>query len=234
MKHKLNYSRSQIYQDCAFAQCVHIAAIPRLYLIAYERSWDQMNYSFQSYYSTDGTITFDLQNGMLVGALRKNDSARMKEYPGKNVQTFFRDADESIYQLAQNEALQYLLMSFEEKVKKSLFSIKTKKLVIPVVTTAFWSEGDDIYSSDDENAFLENGGKYINEICTSKNKLIECLTEYYELTTEELNFAETLFEFKVSGESKLSKELFTGISSEESKGYESFLSALSDFHFEVA
>jgi len=233
MKHKLNYSRTQIYQNCLYAMCIHIAAIPRLWEVSHERSWDEISYSFQSYKSTCGTISFDQQSDILVGAFRKNDCVWLDGYPQKNALTFFLDSDESVCKLAQKETLQYLLITYEKKEKKNLFFTKTKKLDIPVITTAFWSEGDDIYSSDDENSFIENGGDYINDICIPKKDLVEILTDDYELTPIELSFAENLYNLKNNNQTEISRDLFSKIANMEPEGYEAFLSALSDFHFKV-
>ena len=214
--------------------CAHIAAIPRLLYISHEKFWDEETFCFRSQFGTDGAISFNPQNGALVGTFRRNDSPRICEYLGENVHSLFADADESVYKYAQEQALQYMLISFEQKVKRrSLFAKKTKEVALPVVTTVFWSEGNDVFSSDEENSFLENGGEYVDIICVSKTSLGEYLNESYELTSEEIDFAETLFDRRKHGGTAISKDLLLNIADEKSVGYDALLSALSGFNVSI-
>jgi len=231
MKHQLKYSRQQLYQSCLLSMCVHIAAIPRLSYISHENSWDKCNYSFQDKFSTDGTISFDTINDVIVGAFRNNTSVRMNEYPTKIAMDLFAEANDDVRVIAQNETLMYLRMSFEHK-KGFIFANKSD-IIVPVVTTALWSEGDKIFSSDNESVFLENGGEYINKICVSKDELIEYLTDDYELTDDEISFAEELFLIKISEKVQLVRTSFSDFINFQSEGYEEFISALLNFGIEV-
>jgi hypothetical protein len=204
---------------------------------AYSNSWDGINYSFHPW-NIDGTITFDNENGVLVGAIRDNESDRLSGYPNplaKPALEYFSHADEKVRMLAEKEALQYLLLDFEgAQQKKGLFGKKKKaEIVIPAITTAFWSEGEDICSVDDETAFLENGGEWIYRICAPHDALIDFVVEDYELSADELKFAEELFALKTSERFDLKKEAFSNMTDEASEGYEDFLKALFDFGIEV-
>jgi hypothetical protein len=205
---------------------------------AYSNSWDGINYSFHPW-NIDGTITFDNKNGLLVGAIRDNESKRLSGYPNppaKSAIEYFSDSDENVITLAENEALQYLLLDFEDSQqrKKGLFGKKKKEeIVIPVITTAFWCEGDGIYSVDDETAFLENGGEWIYRICAPHGVLLAFVVENYDLSDDEIKFAEELFALKTSEKFELKKEVFSNMTNEESEGYEDFLKALFDFGIEV-
>lgn len=230
MKHKLSYSSEQIRRGCVLAMCVHIAAIPRMPNIACENSWDNVSYSFQSYESTDGTITISKDSGMIVGALRNNDRKRIIDYPSKNAMDYYADASEEVKALAQNETLQYLLMLYEQK--KSMIFLKRPDIVVPVITTAFWSESDEIYSSDSEKDFFENGGDYIENICLPQDKLLEVFSSDYGLTDKELEFAMLLFDLKNSGVTRILN--VSEFASKDMYGYSEFLSVLSSFGMELS
>lgn len=211
--------------------CAHISSIPRLSTISNVRSWDGVSFSFQSFDSTDGTISFDKDKGIVVGALRKNTSERTKEYPEKNALAYFAESDDNICDFANSEALQYLLMSFDQK--KGFMGQKKPNLVVPVITTCFWNEDDEIYAPDTEADFIKNGGQFINELCVQKGSLVEWLTSDYELTADELEFSEKLFQAISNGKTNISKEMFSNIVNEDSDVYDDFVSALSSLGIEV-
>lgn len=133
MKYKISCSYSQLYDNSLFTMCAHISSIPRLSTISNERSWDGVSFSFQSFDSTDGTISFDKDKSIVVGALRKNTSERTKEYPENKALDYFTEADDKICDFANSEALKYLLMSFDQKKG---FMCKKEVLLngLPVIT----------------------------------------------------------------------------------------------------
>ena len=62
----------------------------------------------------------------------------------------FSDAPDNIKQLADMEALQYLLFEIEG-------------IVLPVATTAFWLDSEGLFIFDDSiDEFWENGGEFID------------------------------------------------------------------------
>jgi hypothetical protein len=213
--------------------CVHIAAITRLPFISHECSWDEISYSFQDYDGTNGTISFDVQNNVIVGVFIKRSSRRIAEYPDMIALDFFKDANKNVRELARKEALQYMLLNFEQK-RGNFFSVKRPDILVPVVTTVCWNEGDHIYSPDNEADFLENGGEYINQICKPRDKLLEYLIDDYELTDGELKFAEQLFSSKRKGISEIKKELYSSIVDTKAEGYEEFILVLSNFGIKIA
>lgn len=227
MKNKLEYSPTQLYQNCLLKMCAHIAAIPKIPNISGEHSWDKINYSFHSSGTTDGTISFDVENNITVGALRCNTSKRILDYPAKRALDSFAEAGDAIRLLAENETLEYLLIRFEQK--KSFFGIQKPDFAVPVVTTVFWNEGDDIFSSDNQCDFRKNGGEYIDEICVSEDRLLKFLIDDYELTDDEIKFAKRLFALKGSNGKKIEREFFSTFLNSGSEGYDEFVEALLNF-----
>jgi hypothetical protein len=234
MKHKLRYSREKLYHNCLYVMSAHMAAMCRLFIVSHEISWYDISYSFQSRSNTDGTLSYDRENGILVGALRKNNSQRILDYPAKNALDYFGDADEHVVELAKGLTLRYLLLDFEEREKKRFFGTKVRHFTQPVVTTVFWSEGDDIFSPDDEASFIEHGGKYIDELSVSKAELTDFVVENYELEDDELAFAEGLFRLKLQDGTRLdAKALAPYAPYVGTEGYDYLMDALSGFGFTV-
>ncbi|MDR0513542.1 MAG: hypothetical protein LBG81_00060 [Coriobacteriaceae bacterium] len=233
-KHRLGCSRKGLYQGCLHAMCVHLASSPRLAIIACETSWEHDRFSFQSRFYTDGTISFSRGNETLVGALRKNNSPRLSDYPEKDALDYLAQADKPIVQAAQEGIFPYLFLGFEEQEKRRLFGSKRNITAQPVVTTAFWSEGDELYSPDDEASFVAHGGEYIQELCLPKEELAELLYDDYDLEDDELAFAEGLFRLKLQGGTRLdAKALAPYAPYVGTEGYDYLLAALGDFGLTV-
>lgn len=236
MKNKLKFSYDQVYKSCIYAMCAHISSIPRLSLVSSELSWDGINFSFRQSIESEGTVSFDTKNKIIVGAFRNCEVERFRAYPDKEAIEYFSEANDAVRELVNNEALQYCLIGFKKTdTKKGLFGLRKVELELnkPVITTAFWSEGDNIYSADEGALFILNGGAYIANICVPKTKLIEYLKDNYELTREELDFTEKLYELKMNNKSEIKRDTFSGFIDEESEEYGEFVTTLSDFGFKV-
>lgn len=173
MKNRIMESCEHLYDNCIYSSVAHAIFILKEPFFSYEQSWDGINYSFH-YGSTRGTVTFDLSGNTVTGAARDDTSTRRKWYPDFKAISLFDQAPEKNKILAKSETLEYL---YDEE----------GGIDQPMATIAFWNEGNEIYTNDDDVSFEANGGEYIIKIAGSHNELREYWKEEYSLKDEELS-----------------------------------------------
>jgi hypothetical protein len=217
MKTTLQISFDEMYDNCLYSSIANALSNAKYPFFAYTQSWDGMNYSF-NYGSSRGTVTFSLSNKMIAGAARDDTSDRRNRYPAYQAVNLFDDAPNAIKTLAADEALQYLFDDINGQA-------------MPVATTAFWNEGDRIVSCDSLDDFRDHGGEFILNIAGSKQELQQYLEEEYELSAEEIELADTLFELKKSGQTAISEHVIAVVD-QNSEGYAEMLESLTEIGFE--
>ncbi|MDR2599585.1 MAG: hypothetical protein LBC73_04845 [Oscillospiraceae bacterium] len=240
MKYKLNRSFDDIYQACIYSATANAVSNLRFPFFSAEHSWERVNYS-SNYVSNVGTITFDLPNKTLVGAIREDTSERIMWYPNYNAIELLTAAPDSIKLLAQNEAFQYLLLGFDEKVK--FWQRPKPSVTVPVITTVLWSEGDEIYSCDDYDNFFLNGGDISMRILMTIQELQVYWQDNSDFTDEEMNFVNYLFRQKMQSNSNIKVDVASYIAKDSegyinyidknSNGYKEFLTSMNELGFEI-
>ena len=147
MARKLQMTFDELYERCIYSSVAYAVANLRFPFFSYEQSWDGDNFSFKS--GSEGTISFDFEKKVIAGAIIDNESPRLGKYPDYQAIKLFSDAPDSIKQLADKEALQYLLFEIDGTV-------------LPAATTAFWVDSEGLCIFDDSiDEFWENGGEFI-------------------------------------------------------------------------
>lgn len=171
---------SQLYDNCVYASIAHALYVLREPFFAAERSWDGMNYSYNSFSGTYGTISFDLAAGIAAGAFRDDHSPLVERYPEFKAAELFVQAPENVRRLAENEAIQYL---FDER----------GGVTQPMVTAAFWCVGGEVKFAGGREEFKANGGEPFFELAVSRDELHDALREGYSLNDEEAAAVELIF-----------------------------------------
>ena len=170
-----------LYEGCYLASiscAVMSAKFPEL---SFEHSWDGINYSVQDGFGSRGTVTF--QDNFCVCAFRSDNSERLSNsYP---YTYYFENCPNRIFQLAEEEALQYLLD-------------ENNGVVLPVITACFWSDGNNLESNDSWDDIFSNGGDILIPQLSSFEIGLEHWKNYYEMDSEELNLVVRLFKERVS------------------------------------
>lgn len=217
MKNKIMVSFEQLYNNCIYSSVAHSIFILKAPFFAYTQSWDGINYSF-NYGSTRGTITFDLSGHIMTGAARDDKSIRRKWYPVYKAISLFDQSPEKNKLLAENETLEYL---YDEE----------GGIIQPMATIAFWNEGNEIYTNDDDMSFKTNGGEYILKIAESHNKLREYWREQYNLKYEELSAIDYIFNCLKDNQKIKKKDI--SIINKKCNGHNECLESLSELgiHF---
>jgi hypothetical protein len=201
---RLNWDREQLWKGCILASLAHAIMVAHYPEMSHEQSWDGFNYNVQDSSGTRGTITF--HPNYLVGAFRNEYSERVSKYI--DAHDYFLGAPEEANLLAVNETLQYLLEDIDGKT-------------VPIVTTAFWSYSDGIYSKDKFGDFFENGGFLIERQVTNFETAINEWKEDFEMSETQVNLLRSVFESKISnptGDIVLNEDEIKMIESDNEEG----------------
>lgn len=163
------------------AHAIWIIADP---LLSYEKSWDESNYCVQNSMGARGTVTFSGEK--VIGVFFDEDSPRNPLRSGAeyNLQTFFRGASPELLALAQNEALQYILSEYNG-------------VLMPIVTSAFWSEGEFLTAVEPWSEVIFHGAHLIRTETLNTNAAIAELQSAYDFSSLQINFVQSLFNRKI-------------------------------------
>lgn len=130
----------------------------------------------------------------------------------------FDQAPEKNRLLAHNETLEYL---YDEE----------GGITQPMATVAFWNEGNEIYTNDDDMSFITNGGEYILEIAKNHKELKDYWVEEYDLSSEELYAIDHIFNCLISNK-KIKKDDLP-IINKRCNGYDECLESLNELGIHI-
>lgn len=171
----------KLYDNCVYSSIAHAIYVVKEPFFSAERSWDGMNYSYNDFSGTRGTISFDLAAGIAAGAFRDDHSPLVARYPDFKAIELFAQAPENVRRLAENEAIQYLLDEREGVTQ-------------PMATAAFWCVGGEVTFAGGREEFEANGGEHFFELAVSRDELRAALREGYSFNDEEAAAVELIFE----------------------------------------
>ena len=214
MKYKLKYTVPQLNNCCLFSSVAHAVSNLRYPYFSYEQSWNGDNYSFQ-YGGSRGTVTFNRKNNLVVAAFRDDRSDKIREYPTFRASGLFCEADRRVQETANAVTLEYLYYDFGG-------------ITVPTATAAMWSEADVLYSPDEGEIFVANGGEFIDIICIPIEELAEYWREQYELTENEIKATELIFQIKRKGGNQIAFDDIPIAIDKNAEGYAEFLESLSE------
>jgi len=203
---KLNWKRNQLWEGCILASIAHAIMVAHYPELANEHSWDGINYSVQDSSGSRGTITFS--SNYCVAAFRYENSARISGNKINSPQKYFLDASHEIIKLAEDETLQYLLDNIDGKL-------------VPVITTAFWGENDDLFTNDIFSEMIENGGFLLEKQTMDIDSSIKAWEEYYDMSEQQCNMLKSIFKRRISQTSAiitLSKQEVYMIGTDDEEG----------------
>ena len=176
---ELKINSKQLYEGCIQAAITHAIAVGMYPELNYEHSWDGINYCMNDSQGCRATITF--HNEYIIAVFQDVD----KVDSNTNVLFFFDDAPKEIIEIAEKEALQYVLDDVDGVVK-------------PVVTAAFWGTWDKLYSVQNFDSIVENGGHIIHSQLLSFNDAMDEWRNYYDLDTKQISLIQKLFKAKIN------------------------------------
>ncbi|WP_347269286.1 hypothetical protein [Bacillus sp. TL12] len=127
-----------------------------------------------------GTITF--HPNYLVAAFCDDNSERISD--NKNALDYFKGSPDVVQGLAGSETLQYLLDDMYGET-------------VPVITTAFWRNSDGLYSKDELDEMIDNGGFLIERQARDIELAINEWQEEYELSDGQIKLLKSIFKRKI-------------------------------------
>jgi hypothetical protein len=180
----------ELWQGAILGTIFHAVWIAQDSTLAYEQSWDGLNYNIQDSMGSRGTVTFSKEH--LVGAIFDNNSLKnpflsLLEY---EVHDFFEGAPKEVLYIAESETLQYLLQEY-------------KYLVQPVITAAFWSIDDRITASEPWNKVFVNGAHLLRRQLLDLERATMEWKRYYNMSNEQVSLVVSLFNRRVSARDSL-------------------------------
>lgn len=199
---KISWNSKQLWNGCILAGIAHAIMVAHYPEMANEQSWDGLNYSVQDSMGQRGTVSF--RGSQCVAAFRNDKSERVSKVI--EASKFFQGANEEILNLANSEALQYLLDEIDGNT-------------MPFITTAFWGDYD-LYSNDTIEELICNGGSLLEYQVMEYEKAISGWAENYDMNTNQVNLLKIIYDRKINSNNQLisiSKEEINliGISDED-------------------
>jgi len=182
---------STLYERCVMASVVHAIMVGKYNLLASEQSWDGINYNFQNMEGVRGVISFS--EGEYICAIQNDEE--YEEDIEQQVAEILKGASAEILDLAQEEALQYMMVDYKGKY-------------VPFITSAFWGDGDINYSNQSEEQLIKKSEKIIMPFLYSEDDAKKYWKNYYEMTDEQIGLAEDIYKRRISlsGKLNLSKD----------------------------
>ncbi|PEW71813.1 hypothetical protein CN424_23940 [Bacillus cereus] len=205
-KYKLHINKEQLWKGCILKSIAHAINVAHCPDFSHESSWDGCNYNMQDTQGGRGTITF--YPDYTIVCLQDVNSERIDEWI--DAENYFEGAPSEVIDIAKEEALQYVLEEVEGET-------------VPFITTAFWIEDSGAYSIDSFEEMEEHGGFLLEIPLLDQQSAIEKLEEEYELTEEQIELLQLVYERKIKNpneEIMLSKEEVVMMGTDDDEGLE--------------
>jgi hypothetical protein len=203
-KYNFHISKEQLWKGCIFNSIASAISVAHYPDFSHESSWDGFNYSVQDSQGGRGTITFHPK--YTIVCLQDVNSERIEEWI--DAANYFEGAPSKVVDIAKEEALQYVLEEVEGET-------------VPFITTAFWIDDNGAYSIDSFEEMEEHGGFLLEIPLLDTESAIERLEEEYELTEEQIDLLQLVYERKIQNPNEgimLSKEEVAMIGTEDDEG----------------
>lgn len=180
----MNYDT--LYKRCVMASVAHAIMVGKYNLLSAEQSWDGINYSFQNMEGVRGVISFS--EGGYICVIQNNGADEV--YTEGHVSEILCGANEKIVNLAKEEALQYMLVNYNEKM-------------VPFISTAFWGGRHTNYSNQSEEQIIKISEETILPFLYSKNDAKKYWKNYYEMTNEQIELVEDIYIRRINVKGRL-------------------------------
>ncbi len=187
---KITPSVKELWQGAILATIAHALFITASPDLAYELSWEGLNYSRQDSQGGRGTITFT-EDEEVVGAFfdthsPRNPYLKVGEY---TLAPYFKGIPENLLQLAQSETLEYILDDWEGKP-------------MPVVTSAFWSVNGRLVAAEDWTKVLSNGAHLLRIELMPIPKAFSVWQSECDFSEEQIGLVQNLYKRKLENENQ--------------------------------
>lgn len=176
-----------LYKRCVLSSVIHAIMVGGEYgVFPAEQSWERKNYSFQNLAGVRGTISF--ADDRYICVIQNN--TMYETYTNQYMLELLHGAEEKTIDLANKEALQYVLDEFNGEV-------------IPFVSAAFWGNKDINYSNLSEDQIVKISDEAILPLLYSEDDTKEFWKESYEMTNEQMKLAEEIYKRRLGIKGKI-------------------------------
>ena len=174
----------QLYEGCIQAALTHAVAVGMYPELNHEHSWDGINYCTNDSQGCKAAITF--HSKYIIAVFQAVDKVDRHA----EALDFFDGAPKEIIEIAEKEALQYVLDDVDGIVK-------------PVVTAAFWGTWDKLNSVQSLDSIVENGGHIIRSQLLPYQDAMDEWRDYYNLDSKQISLIQKLFNAKIGSNDDL-------------------------------
>ena len=181
MTHPSDFTSRDLFHGCVFATIAHAIHTVEYSELGFEQSWDDKSYNVSDSEGSLGTVTFG--DNVTVGAFfdsHSNRSPMTSERP-YDLDAMLREMPTSVRELAEREALQYLLQNLDGKE-------------VPLITTVFWSENDQLVASEPWEDVLKHGGHLVEVQLAPVDVAIARWTSNYGFEPDQVDLLRSLYE----------------------------------------
>ena len=175
-----------LYKRCVMASVAHAIMVGKYNLLSAEQSWDGLNYNFQNMEGVRGVISF--AEGEYICVIQ--NSTEYETFTDQHVSEILKGARERIIELANEEALQYMLVNRNGKT-------------VPFISSAFWRCEGVNYSNQLEEQVIKISDKAIMPFLYNENDARRYWKNYYEMTEEQIELAEEIYKRRIDIGGKL-------------------------------
>ena len=181
---EININPKRLYEGCIQAAISHAVAAGMYPELNYEHSWDGINYCMNDSQGCRAAISF--HNEYIIAAFQD-----MKKVDwNREAIAFFDGATKEMFEIAKNEALQYMLTNVDGVVK-------------PVITAAFWGTWDKLNSVQTFDSIVENGGHIIRSQLLPYDNAMDEWRNYYDLDSNQISLIQKLFNAKIGSSDEI-------------------------------
>lgn len=204
MPYNFNLTKEATHSRVLYSSIAHAVSLSKYPELSYEQSWDGNNFSIQDGSGVRGTISFT--DELIVGAFR---SDRMIERNKVEASSYLKGASSQIISYAENETFRYLLDNVND-------------VVAPSVTTVFFGENEEIYSTDSLDDFKLLTDNLVDFLFLNEKENRNYWIEQYEFSSDEINIIDKIYQSKLVNpmdEIRVPQEIFSNLDfiSEEAK-----------------
>lgn len=173
-----------LWKGCILALCVHGVMLPEYPFILNEHIWQDGIYLTQDNAGRKAALAFTDEGRPLVGVFRQSDSSRVAlVLSDMYASSFFKGAPEEERELAGA-----MFQLFREEVGTQ---------TLPVVTTGFWSRGEEIFSRDSFEDWYVHGGGILDQQMLPFEAALAYYEDYYDMDAKRLEITRRVYQARV-------------------------------------
>lgn len=179
-----NPTLERLRSGALLGSIVHATVQPRFEM--WFEGWIGDVYQLNNWEGANGVVVFF--HGGAIGGFYDVHSRHKWEWLLKNQEFFFQGMPADLRSIADKLVLQYLLQEVDGKI-------------IPVVTAVCWATEGTLTAAVPWSEFMDNGGHILRIHLMERQAALTEWTEGYQLTAEEVDFAERIFDRKQTAKS---------------------------------